>query len=106
MKTFLLTWNPAHQSNLNAAIREFRKKGYAKSGWSCGNRKYGIEPGHRFFMLRQGADRPGIIGAGQITSGVEQGGQWNSRNSKKEANYIRIRYESLLDVETGEFLAR
>lgn len=57
-------------------------------------------------MLRQGADRPGIIGAGQITSGVEQGGQWNSRNSKKEANYIRIRYESLLDVETGEFLAR
>lgn len=71
MPTYLLTWSPKKfaWNDLEADIETIESIGFYDGAWSSGNTKK-IMPGDRVFMLRQGADRAGIIGSGIATSVV------------------------------------
>jgi 5-methylcytosine-specific restriction protein A len=69
MTTYLLTWNPSRWSwdtlaEDVAAVRSQQRPVVTR--WSCGNTR-SIRRGDRFYLLRQGRSRPGIIGSGVVT---------------------------------------
>lgn len=107
MPAHLLTWNPAHllwkslSSIVSALDRGERKKGT----WSCG-KIVNIKPGSRVYLLRQGTDRPGIVGTGRVLTPPEPGEHWvNARATRGETvNYINIEWEHLVLPE--DFLHR
>jgi 5-methylcytosine-specific restriction protein A len=65
MSTYLLTWSPKKWpwEDLSRRIGEIARQGFCVSDWSCGNNK-SIARGDRLFLLRQGEEPRGIVGAG------------------------------------------
>ena len=64
MKTWIVTWNPEQwdwddYDSVVAAVRAGRVQ---KENWTC--RAKGVERGDRIFLLRQGPEGRGIVGAG------------------------------------------
>lgn len=102
MATYLLTWNPRkwdwkELSDL-AAITAKRK--LVEGGWSCGNTQC-IEVDDRIFLLRQGSNAPGMIGAGWATSRPERLAHWDrkKRKARKKTWFIDVDWDALLPVE-------
>lgn len=107
MSTYLLTWNPFKSSwpEINAAIDEITRVGYSDCRWSCGVTKK-IQIGDRVFLMRQGKSNPGIIGSGKVIRKPYSAKHWN-RNAKKEtANYIKVRFDILLDADNNLIFSR
>jgi len=71
--TLLLTWNSKKYpwKELEKRIEEIAATGSATGFWSTGNRK-DVQPGDRFFLLRQGEEPRGLVGKGSITGPVEE----------------------------------
>ncbi|HEY9401493.1 MAG TPA: hypothetical protein VIQ24_02280, partial [Pyrinomonadaceae bacterium] len=65
MSTYLLTWSPKKWlwTDLAQRIKEIKRKGFSITDWSCGNNR-SIADGSRLFLLRQGEEPRGIVGAG------------------------------------------
>ncbi len=101
MSTYLLTWNPGKKGAdgddwLEKVVKHL---GHAKSKrdqWSTGTSK-SVSVGDRLFLLRQGHDRPGIIGSGKVTKGWFEGDHWNLRKiALRKANYIRVVWDTMV----------
>jgi len=107
MQTYLLTWKPTRWQwgNLTDEVREVETRGYRDSRWSSGSTKR-IVPGDRVFLLRQGPDRPGIMGSGWATSKVFEGAHFDETRRDDTALYIDARFETLLDPDMTEILRR
>ncbi|MEO6739223.1 MAG: HNH endonuclease [Chthoniobacteraceae bacterium] len=107
MPTYLLTWKPTRWQweNLADAVREVETKGYFDSRWSSGSTKR-IVPDDRVFMLRQGSDRPGIMGSGWATSEVFEDTHFDATRPNDIALYINARFDTLIDPDTTEILHR
>jgi 5-methylcytosine-specific restriction protein A len=107
MTTYLLTWKPDKWlwGDLQACIAEIKTKGYLKDRWSCGVTKK-IHIGDRVFLMRQGKDKPGIIGSGWATSPYYRGAHWDKTSNKKYALYINIQLDVLLDPESEPIFPR
>jgi 5-methylcytosine-specific restriction protein A len=109
MSTYLLTWSPKRWrwKDLPRRIAEIRKKGSCVTDWSCGNNK-SITTGDRVFLLRQGEEPRGIVGAGRAESGSFEEAHWREEKAKagRTTMYIVVRWETLLNPEKEAILPR
>src|SRR3982751_5479523 len=103
MSTSLLTWSPKkwRWADLPRRIAEIKRKGFCITDWSCGNNK-SIAKGDRLFLLRQGEEPRGIVGAGWAESESYEEIHW--REEKAQAGrtpmYISVRGEQLLMLDS------
>src|SRR5881409_2216386 len=99
MPTYLLTWKPKRWdwTSLENEIRELNQKGRLGIHWSAGVNRH-IKKGDRVFLLRQGADRPGIIGSGHVMRGSYLARHWD-RKRRDDALFVNVRMDSLLHPE-------
>jgi 5-methylcytosine-specific restriction protein B len=88
MATYILTWNHTkwEWEDFDTALHTVRSGKTLEDSWSTGNNRR-IQPGDRFFLLRQ-HDHQGIIGSGIVTSSVYQERHWDG--SARMANYVKI----------------
>src|SRR5882724_3286261 len=107
MPTYLLTWKPKRWDwkSLDAEIRELRTKGRVRLRWSVGRNQH-VQKGDRVFLLRQGVDRPGVIGAGRVIKGSYWAKHWDPKRFAQEALFVQVRMDSLLHPEQDRVLRR
>src|SRR4051812_30244617 len=67
LTTFLFTWNPTKYQHLYRDREQWLEETLPDFNWSSGNNK-SIPSGSRFFLMRQGVEPKGIVGAGHTTS--------------------------------------
>ena len=109
MSTYLLTWSPKkwRWEDLPGRITEIRKKGFCVTDWSCGNNK-SITKGDRVFLLRQGEEPRGIVGAGRAEWGSFEESHWREEKARigRTTMYVVVRWETLLHPEREAILPR
>src|SRR4029079_8999379 len=102
MPTYLLTWNPNkwEWKGFSSDRNKINTKGYLNDTWSCGLNK-GIQPGDRVFLHRQGVEPRGIFASGNATSHYFPEKHWDADLAAegKTTNYIRVRFDNLLDPD-------
>jgi 5-methylcytosine-specific restriction protein A len=99
VSTFLLTW-AADQWNFEVGEYEERVSrsvgGRVVGGsWATGNRKRGVQPGDRAFLLRQ-RDNRGIVASGWFASVVYEDQHWDG--SGRLANYADVEWDVWLPI--------
>lgn len=97
MATFLLTWNPSsfEWDTLADDVAAVSNGEMPETpSWSIGGRKSGVEPGDRFFMLRQGVEPRGIMASGRLISEIWRGGHWSGSGT---AGFVDIVFDVLID---------
>jgi 5-methylcytosine-specific restriction enzyme A len=107
MPTYLLTWKPRRflWLTLDADVRRLLTSGTCEIRWSAGVNKH-ITTGDRVFLLRQGADEAGIMGAGRVIRGSYIDKHWDSDRASEDAVFVRIKMDSLLHPERDGIMAR
>lgn len=109
MNTYLLTWSPKkwQWKDLSRRISEIKKNGYSVTDWSCGNNK-SIAKGNRVFLLRQGEEPRGIVGAGWAESASYEGVHWRKEKARigTTTMYVTVRWDTLLNPDTESILPR
>lgn len=104
MRAFLVTWNPRkwHWQELDRQVLAVQRGEVVADQWSCGNRR-DISPGDRLFLLRQAVEPRGLMASGWATSSVFQAEHWDKARaaSGRSANYVKLRFDRLLDPESG-----
>ena len=109
MNTYLLTWSPKkwRWRDLARRVAEIRRKGYCVTDWSCGNNK-SIARGDRVFLLRQGEEPRGIVGAGFADSEPFEEIHWRAEKAKagRTTMYLMVRWETLLNPEKESIFPR
>ena len=97
-ETFLLTWSPTGFSFEKFAeiARQVEETGKANCRWSTGQRTT-FSVGDRVFLMRQGKDRPGIVGSGRMASEVFDAPHWNEELAKegRQSNYADVAWDAL-----------
>ncbi|WP_035953702.1 hypothetical protein [Parafrankia sp. EUN1f] len=106
MGTFMLTWNPdsydweEEGGNYEGGVARIASGATIKAMWSMGARRYGVEPGDRFYLLRQGVEPRGIVGSGYFTDGqIDEDVHWDDPD--KTAWYAEVVFEFLVDPADG-----
>jgi 5-methylcytosine-specific restriction protein A len=109
MSTYLLTWSPKkwRWTDLSKRISEIKRKGYCVTDWSCGNNK-SIAKGDRVFLLRQGEEPRGIVGAGRAESDSFEEVHWRKEKARvgRTTMYVMVRWDTLLNPEAESILPR
>jgi 5-methylcytosine-specific restriction protein A len=109
MSTYLLTWSPKkwQWKDLSRRIGEIKKKVHCVTDWSCGNNK-SIARGDRVFLLRQGEEPRGIVGAGWAESDSFEAVHWRKEKARvgRTTMYVMVRWETLLNPESESILPR
>ena len=109
MNTYLLTWSPKKWRwiDLSKRIREIERRGFCLGDWSCGNNK-SIAAGDRLFLLRQGEEPRGIVGAGFAVSEPYEEAHWREEKARagRTTMYLKVRWETLLNPETESIFPR
>ena len=105
MPTYLITWNPKRWewTDLAESIREIGERGEHHRVWSCGSTKR-IREGDRVFLLRQGVEPRGIVGAGWVERGSYEDENWNPDSTLPTANYVDVIFTELLDASREPIL--
>lgn len=109
MDTYLLTWSPKkwRWTDLSKRIAEIKKTGFCVTDWSCGNNK-SINEGDRLFLLRQGEEPRGIVGAGWAESEPFEAVHWREEKARvgRTTMYINVRWQTLLNPESESIFPR
>lgn len=109
MNTYLLTWSPKkwRWTDLTQRIKEIKRNGFCLTDWSCGNNR-SIPEGSRLFLLRQGEEPRGIVGAGFAVSEPYEEVHWREEKARvgRTTMYLKVRWETLLNPETESILPR
>lgn len=72
---------------------------YPASRWNTGNRRTGITPGDRGFIVKVGSDPRGLVGACIVTSEIKLGPHWNPEARTAETGYVDIEMREVIDLE-------
>lgn len=109
MSTYLLTWSPKKWQwrDLSKRIAEISRKGFCIADWSCGNNR-SINKGDRLFLLRQGEEPRGIVGAGWAESAPYADIHWREEKARagRRTMYLTVRWEKLLNPESEAIFPR
>lgn len=109
MSTYLITWSPKKWlwRDLAERIEEIRRRGSCVTDWSCGNNKT-IARGDRLFLLRQGEEPRGIVGAGWADSEPYEATHWREEKARagRTTMYVNVRWQTLLDPESESIFPR
>jgi 5-methylcytosine-specific restriction enzyme MrcB-like protein/dynein-related subfamily AAA family protein len=107
--TYILAWNPENWnwSNLPHLAAQFRSGDDIAAGeddcrWRIANKS--VRPGDRLFLIRLGVEPKGILGSGYAVSGPFQGPHY-SGEAGKTADYVRLKWDALLDPEHDKILS-
>ena len=102
---YLLTWNPEkwHWENIEEQATRTAEGRPVLDRWSCGRRK-NIRVGDRLFLLRQGVEPRGIIGAGYALSTPDEAPHWDAerRDRGEMALRVEVRFERLLNPDVDD----
>jgi 5-methylcytosine-specific restriction protein A len=108
-KAYLLTWNPARWEwiNLQQIASTVAAGKPIVERWSTGHNR-NIQPGDRLFLLRQGADRPGLVASGWAISTVFQALHWEAARAARGdiGNFVEFEIDTLLDPAADDLLPR
>lgn len=79
MTAILGGWNPAKSawSSLGQAVDATARGGTVAVRWGVSRRRHGVGPGDRFYVLRQGAGRRGLVASGTVTSPTYEDTHWD-----------------------------
>lgn len=106
---YLLTWSPKkwRWTDLATRIAEIKQSGFCLTDWSCGNNK-SIAKGDRLFLLRQGEEPRGIVGAGWAESVPYEEIHWREEKARvgRTTMYLQVRWETLLNPESESIFPR
>lgn len=109
MKTYLLAWNPKRwRWNNIVELSEAVKHGKnVYDRWGSGISKK-PQAGDRFFLIRLGEVPKGIFASGTIEKSVFEDLHWDKEKSTlgQLANYVIIKYDTLLNPDTDPILPR
>jgi 5-methylcytosine-specific restriction enzyme A len=102
MSAYLITWSPKRWmwEDLPKRIREIKRKGFCVTDWSCGNNK-SIEKGDRLFLLRQGEEPRGVVGAGWADSEPYAEIHWREEKAKAGMTTMYVRAKSQAPAPDG-----
>lgn len=109
MNTNLIIWSPKKWGweDLLKRSREIKKREFCVTHWNCGNNK-SIAGGDRLFLLRQGEEPRGVVGAGWADSAPYSEIHWREEKAKvgKTTMYVKVKWETLLNPDTESILPR
>lgn len=109
MDAYLLTWSPKkwRWTDLATRIAEIEQNGFCLTDWSCGNNK-SIAKGDRLFLLRQGEEPRGIVGAGWAKSVPYEEIHWREEKARvgRTTMYLHVRWETLLNPDSESIFPR
>jgi len=98
MATYLLAWNPKRWvwGNLERELETVRRSGSLTDRWSCGNSK-AIRPGSRFFLIRLGDSRRGIVGSGRVLTEPKLDMHWDRHRAARgdQTMFVDILFDTL-----------
>lgn len=98
MATYLLGWNPKKWvwGDLEQELETIRLQGKVADRWSCGKTKT-IEPHSRFFLMRLGDSRRGVVGSGHVRSKPRLGLHWDPNRAKlgHQTRYVDVEFDAL-----------
>jgi 5-methylcytosine-specific restriction protein A len=66
--------------------------------WSVNNRRNGVNPGDRFYLLKVGKHPRGLVGSGTILSEPFRAPHWDGRPGKT-TKVIDVEFDRLIDPE-------
>lgn len=98
MRTFLFTWNPKlwPWTYLDKSISQIESQGFSDDKWSCGVRR-DIDIDDRFFLIRLGPDKPGLVGSGIVTSMTFDRPHWDQQRASvgDTAISVKVRFDAI-----------
>lgn len=113
MKTVVLMWNPAissfHKEDLSKCIQvldsyneEDCPNEYLNLNWSIWDHEQ-VKDGDRFFMVKVGEGKTGIVMAGTIQSNPYKDKDWSGKD--REVYYADLFCECIVDIETAPYIS-
>ncbi|MBL8091995.1 MAG: EVE domain-containing protein [Anaerolineales bacterium] len=109
MKTYLFAWNSKlwKWNDISKMGNDVKNGKNVFDRWGTGTSKK-IQKGDKFFIIRLGEEPRGIFASGQVTSDVYEDIHWRKEKSSigKTANYVKIKYDVLLNPEKDVILPR
>lgn len=113
MKTVVLMWNPAissfHKEDLSKCIQvlgsyneEDCPNEYLDLNWSIWDHEQ-VKDGDRFFMVKVGEGKIGIVMAGTIQSDPYKDKDWSGKD--REVYYADLFCECIVDIETAPYIS-
>jgi 5-methylcytosine-specific restriction protein A len=97
MTHYLLKWNPENwpQERFREYFEKF-ERGESLS-WSCGNTKK-IQPGDRFYLIKNGKGDRGIIGSGVVLSAPYESKHYDEAKAKdgQDALFVDVEFDYLV----------
>lgn len=99
--TYILSWNPERRpwETFDADVGRAARGEIVDVEWATDDTKK-IVPGDRLFLLRQGSNRPGLVGAGVAVREVRPGPHFDEarRVAGDTALFTVVRFDQLLPV--------
>ena len=113
MKTVVLMWNPAissfHKEDLSKCIQvldsyneEDCPNEHMDLNWSIWDHEQ-VKDGDRFFMVKVGEGKTGIVMAGTIQSNPYKDKDWSGKD--REVYYADLFCECIVDIETAPYIS-
>jgi 5-methylcytosine-specific restriction protein A len=100
MAAILGTWNPAlwqWDDIVDVIAATARGRGVVDT-WSVGNRKHGIRPGDRFFLLKVGKQPRGMVGSGTVLSEPLRAPHWDGTPGKTTQT-LDVEFDRVIDPD-------
>lgn len=98
MTAILGTWNPVlwqWQDIARFIDATARDRGVVEP-WSVNNRKHGIRPGDRFYLLKVGRQPRGMVGSGTIISEPYPAPHWDGTPGKT-TQMVAVEFDCVID---------
>ena len=100
MTAILGTWNPAlwqWQDISDVIVATAAGRGVVDT-WSVGNRRHGIKPGDRFYLLKVGKQPRGLVGCGTILSEPDATPHWDGTPGKTTKT-VDVEFDRVIDPD-------
>lgn len=98
MTAILGGWNPARWTWHDLA-RHVAATGRGETvplAWGVSRRRHGVGPGDRFYVLRQGAGRRGLVASGTVTSPTYEAAHWDGTPGRT-IRYVDVELDRVVD---------
>jgi hypothetical protein len=100
-KAYLLTWDPTMYgfTRFAAAAKAAEERGEAELNWSMGDRT-SAPIGARVFLMRQGQEPKGLVGAGRVIGSITPEQHWDPKQREQGKTYpmAPIRWQTLREL--------
>jgi hypothetical protein len=98
MTAILGGWNPARSAwaDHEQAVEATARGRHVAVRWGVSRRRHGVGPGDRFYVLRQGAGRRGLVASGTVVSGTYEDAHWDGTPGRT-IRYVDVELDRVVD---------